>query len=231
MSERDIHLFTSESVTEGHPDKVADQISDAVLDEVLRQDPTRPRGLRDPGDHRHGLPGRRDHHQRLRRFPRRRPAGGAGDRLHPGRVRLRLRHLRRAVGDRSAVARHRPGGGHRRRRRPGADVRLRLPRDARADAAADRPRPPADQPARQGPQVGRPPLAAAGRQEPGDDRVRGDRCRCAAHTVVISTQHDPERHQRADPRRGDRAGHQGRGPGGAPRRAGRSTTSIRPAAS
>lgn len=32
-------LFTSESVTEGHPDKVADQISDAVLDEVLRQDP------------------------------------------------------------------------------------------------------------------------------------------------------------------------------------------------
>ena len=31
-------LFTSESVTEGHPDKVADQISDAVLDEVLRQD-------------------------------------------------------------------------------------------------------------------------------------------------------------------------------------------------
>ncbi|MGA2483504.1 MAG: methionine adenosyltransferase [Candidatus Acidiferrales bacterium] len=31
--------FTSESVTEGHPDKIADQISDAVLDEVLRQDP------------------------------------------------------------------------------------------------------------------------------------------------------------------------------------------------
>src|SRR6201995_4918290 len=32
-------LFTSESVTEGHPDKIADQISDSVLDEVLRQDP------------------------------------------------------------------------------------------------------------------------------------------------------------------------------------------------
>ncbi len=32
-------LFTSESVTEGHPDKVCDQISDAVLDEVLKQDP------------------------------------------------------------------------------------------------------------------------------------------------------------------------------------------------
>jgi len=33
------HLFTSESVTMGHPDKVADQISDAVLDEILKQDP------------------------------------------------------------------------------------------------------------------------------------------------------------------------------------------------
>jgi S-adenosylmethionine synthetase len=33
------HFFTSESVTEGHPDKIADQISDAVLDSVLRDDP------------------------------------------------------------------------------------------------------------------------------------------------------------------------------------------------
>jgi S-adenosylmethionine synthetase len=34
------HLFTSESVTEGHPDKIADQISDAVLDAILDEDPT-----------------------------------------------------------------------------------------------------------------------------------------------------------------------------------------------
>src|SRR5919198_5757780 len=33
------YLFTSESVTEGHPDKIADQISDGVLDAVLRDDP------------------------------------------------------------------------------------------------------------------------------------------------------------------------------------------------
>ena len=33
------YMFTSESVSEGHPDKVADQISDAILDEILRQDP------------------------------------------------------------------------------------------------------------------------------------------------------------------------------------------------
>lgn len=33
------HLFTSESVTEGHPDKISDQISDAILDALLVEDP------------------------------------------------------------------------------------------------------------------------------------------------------------------------------------------------
>ena len=39
MAKNGRHLFTSESVTEGHPDKIADQISDAVLDALLAQDP------------------------------------------------------------------------------------------------------------------------------------------------------------------------------------------------
>ncbi len=39
MADNQKHLFTSESVTEGHPDKIADQISDAVLDAVLAADP------------------------------------------------------------------------------------------------------------------------------------------------------------------------------------------------
>jgi len=39
MSKNGRHLFTSESVTEGHPDKIADQISDAVLDALLAKDP------------------------------------------------------------------------------------------------------------------------------------------------------------------------------------------------
>ena len=39
MAKRDRFLFTSESVTEGHPDKMADQISDAILDACLEQDP------------------------------------------------------------------------------------------------------------------------------------------------------------------------------------------------
>jgi len=40
MADRMRHIFTSESVTEGHPDKMADQISDAVLDAVMTDDPT-----------------------------------------------------------------------------------------------------------------------------------------------------------------------------------------------
>jgi len=39
MSRTGRHLFTSESVTEGHPDKIADQISDSILDAILAQDP------------------------------------------------------------------------------------------------------------------------------------------------------------------------------------------------
>ena len=39
MAKRDRFLFTSESVTEGHPDKIADQISDAILDACLAEDP------------------------------------------------------------------------------------------------------------------------------------------------------------------------------------------------
>ena len=63
MSGNGRHLFTSESVTEGHPDKIADQISDAILDAMLAQDPVEPRGVRDA---RHDRPRHRrggDHHQ------------------------------------------------------------------------------------------------------------------------------------------------------------------------
>jgi len=33
------YIFSSESVTEGHPDKIADQISDAILDAIIKEDP------------------------------------------------------------------------------------------------------------------------------------------------------------------------------------------------
>ena len=56
-------LFTSESVSMGHPDKLADQISDGVLDALPRPGPVQPRGLRDAGDHGPGRGRRRNHHQ------------------------------------------------------------------------------------------------------------------------------------------------------------------------
>ena len=47
-------LFTSESVTEGHPDKIADQISDGVLDALLAAGPAQPGRGRDADHHRPG---------------------------------------------------------------------------------------------------------------------------------------------------------------------------------
>ncbi len=52
------YLFTSESVSEGHPDKVADQISDAILDAILAQDKYSRVGCRNAVQHRSGRAGR-----------------------------------------------------------------------------------------------------------------------------------------------------------------------------
>ena len=147
MGKNGRHLFTSESVTEGHPDKIADQISDAVLDALLAAGPDEPGGLRDAGHDRPRVHRRRDHDQGLRRPADDRPRDDQGRRLHARQVRLRLRDLRGDLGDPRAVARHRDGRRPGRRRRPGPDVRLRLQRDRGADAAADHAGPQADAPA------------------------------------------------------------------------------------
>ena len=82
MTTTNRHVFTSESVTEGHPDKVADQISDAVLDAILARDAHGARGLRDARHHRHGRRRRRDHHLDLRAHSGHRPRHDRADRLH-----------------------------------------------------------------------------------------------------------------------------------------------------
>ena len=56
-------LFTSESVSEGHPDKVADQISDAVVDLMLSKDPEARVACGDDDHHRPGGAGRGDPRQ------------------------------------------------------------------------------------------------------------------------------------------------------------------------
>ena len=183
--------FSSESVTEGHPDKIADQISDAVLDAVLDGRPRRPRRVRDADHDGARRRRRRDHDDDLRRHPAARAQDGGRDRLHPREVRLRRRDLRRHRRARRAVARHRAGrrrvvrGAARRRRpdrpdrrrRPGDDVRLRVERDRGADAAADPARAPHHAPARGGAQGRRAAVPAAGRQGAGDRALRGRRAR------------------------------------------------------
>ncbi len=123
------HLFTSESVTEGHPDKIADQISDGILDAILAQDPVA-----------------RVACETLVTTGLAVVAGEITTNAHFD-VQAIVRGAIRDVGytrgkygydadtcavlsaHSRAVARHRPGRGHRRRRRPGPDVRLRLPRN------------------------------------------------------------------------------------------------------
>ncbi len=137
--ERASYLFTSESVSEGHPDKVADRISDTVVDAFLAADPyarvacetlvTTNRiilagEVRGPG-------------RRGREPGGQGPRRGQGHRLRAGGLPLEDRRLR--LPPARPVGRHRHGRRRRRqqgrgRRRPGHHVRLRHQRDAGADA-------------------------------------------------------------------------------------------------
>ena len=56
------YIFTSESVSAGHPDKICDQISDAVLDACLAQDKNFTRGMRNHGQKQQCYLGRRNYY-------------------------------------------------------------------------------------------------------------------------------------------------------------------------
>ena len=181
-------LFTSESVTEGHPDKVADQISDGVLDAVLADDPygrVACETLVNTGLVVVSGEISTETYVDIQDVAR---STIREDRLQRRRPRVLGRLLRRHQRDRQAVARHRPGrrprarGADRSRRRrrarrrgrgrPGNDVRLRDARDAGADAAADLAGAQARTPARRGPQGRGRALPAARRQDPGHGSLR-----------------------------------------------------------
>ena len=129
-------LFTSESVSEGHPDKVADQISDAVLDAILAQDKRARVACETMVKTGVAIVAGEvttsawiDLEELVRKVICR-------HRLQLLRGRLRRQDLRHAQPHRQAVARHQPGRGPQEpgepgRRRPGPDVRLRHQRDQR----------------------------------------------------------------------------------------------------
>ena len=210
-------LFTSESVTEGHPDKIADQISDGILDAILTDDP--------------------DGRVACETLVTTGTAFIAGEITTKTYVDIPkvVRETIRDVGYTrakygfdyqtcavlSSIDKQSPDIAHGRRpgrrRRPGPHVRLRGARDRGADAAPDHPRAQAHPPPRRGPEIARARVASPRREEPGHGGVRGEPpgpCRRGRRL-------DPARRDGPDPRaaRGDsRGGHQAGRPGGAPRR-------------
>ncbi len=140
-------LFTSESVTEGHPDKICDQISDAILDAILAQDPgarvacetTCSTGL----VHIMGEITTSCYVD----IPARRARSSAPSAMTAPSTALTATPAASSPTSTSQSPDIALGDQRRRGRRgrPGHDVRLRLQRDARADAAAHQPGPQAGQ--------------------------------------------------------------------------------------
>ena len=170
------HLFTSESVTEGHPDKICDQISDAILDEILTHDPNARVACETCAStglvHIMGEITTNCYVD----IPEGRPRGGAQiSATTRAKFGFDCRHLRRHLQHRRPEPRHRhwaPTIEVRRCRRSGHDVRLCLRRDPRADAHAHQPGPQAGKAPDRRAQERRDGLPAPGRQEPGDRGVR-----------------------------------------------------------
>ena len=153
----DLRLFTSESVTEGHPDKICDQISDSILDALLAEDPNGRVAVETLVTTGLVHVAGEVSHRGLRRDPRRSSAVWSTASATPRATPVRRRLVRRERLDRRAVLRHRdrrrqgaraPRGRIDRparragRRRSGHHVRLRHERDAAAHADGDLDGPP-----------------------------------------------------------------------------------------
>jgi S-adenosylmethionine synthetase len=119
MSRKARHLFTSESVTEGHPDKIADQISDSILDAILAQDPVGRVACETLVTTGLAIVAGEITTSAYVDFQDVVRATIKEIGYNRGKVRVRRRNLCGAVVHPQPVARHRHGRRHRRRRRPG----------------------------------------------------------------------------------------------------------------
>lgn len=183
MTNQERKLISAESVTEGHPDKVCDQISDEILDELLRQDPQSHVAVETSAATGVFLvfgevtsKGYVDVQSTVRETLRRigytsSEVGLDADSCGvivaiTGQSAEINQGVARLTGEKRPRPAARSGTGPG-RRRPGRDVRLRHRRDRRADAAADLSGPPSGLPPDRSAQVRRSTAPAPGRQDPG----------------------------------------------------------------
>ena len=205
MSRNGRYLFTSESVTEGHPDKIADQISDAILDAILAQDPVGRVACETLVTTGLAIIAGEITTSCYVDFPKivRETIKDVGY------TRAKFGFDSETCAVLSSIHEQSPdiaqGVDTGRRRRPGPDVRLRLQRDRRADAAADH----AGAQARAAACRARGATACStGCGPTASPRSRSsttDGTPVRVDTVVVSTQHSPTVTQRDAPRGHHRA--------------------------
>ncbi len=151
------YLFTSESVSMGHPDKLADQISDGILDALLAQDPNSRVACETMVTTGVAIVAGEITTKAVVDYPAVvrdviRDVGYTDDEMgiNADTCAVMVSIDKQSPDIAQGVDENSDGQGNR-RRRPGPDVRLRLQRHARADAAADRAGAPHSQPADRGP--------------------------------------------------------------------------------
>ena len=172
-------LFTSESVSEGHPDKVADQISDAVLDAILAQDKyarVAAETLCNTGlvvmAGEITTKAVVDFQPIARKTIKNIGYDNSDYGIDYNGCAVLVAYDKQSPGHRAGRGRRQGPEPRTGRRRPGPDVRLRLQRDRRSDAAAHLPGAPPGREAGAAAQERQAQVAAPGREEPGHGAVR-----------------------------------------------------------